>query len=248
MWYQKSLYRYQHSRSSLCSSELYWQYQVALVKVDLAITFDRIDHWFLFKLLQHINAGTILLEGIRLCYHSCSTSLIIISILSSLTAVQSSVKQRCPLSPLIFAFYLEPLRQSVICSTSIIGYRLLLAEVKVLAYVDDVTFFCAGKRSVDGCQCLTDSFSRVVGATINKEECNGSWVDIFGPQCRQSMQSLPRIILEFLFIDIETVPDTGYITNYQIPEIISLNYHYSQKIMKLLLNYFHNQSRNMKNA
>lgn len=93
--------------------------EIALLQVNVANPFDMVNHWFLFKLLQHINVGTILLEG----YHNSTTSLIINSTLSTPIAVQACAKHGCPLSTLLFALYLERLSHSLICSTSIVGYR-----------------------------------------------------------------------------------------------------------------------------
>lgn len=149
--------------------------QVALVQIDLAKAFDRVSHGFLFSLLEHVNIGSTLLNGVRMCYQKCSTRLIVNGTLSSEISMEASVKQGCPLSPLLFAIYLEPLLLSVLNDINISGYRLLNSEVRVLAYADDVAYFCTDKRSVERVLQLTENFCQATGAAINKTKCSGLW-------------------------------------------------------------------------
>ena len=87
---------------------------IALVQVDLSKAFDRVSHSFLFQLLSHVNIGDTILSGVQLCYKSGSTRIITNNTLSAPIEIKSSVRQGCPLSPLLFALYLEPLCLSIL--------------------------------------------------------------------------------------------------------------------------------------
>lgn len=120
--------------------------QVALVQVDLANAFERVNHELLFMLLEHANIGQIVTGGVQLCYRNCATCLIVNGTLTASIAIESSVKQGCPMSLLLFALYLESLCVLAKNCPLVGGYRLLADEVKVLAYADDMTYFCKDKR------------------------------------------------------------------------------------------------------
>lgn len=120
---------------------------VAMVQIDLAKAFDRVCHEIMFEILQHVNLGSVIKDGVKMAYSNCNTRIIVNKELTDNIHVQSSVRQGCPLSPLLFALYIEPLCAKIIASSSIRGFCLQACEVKVLAYADDVAFFCSDKES-----------------------------------------------------------------------------------------------------
>lgn len=115
--------------------------EVAMLQIDLAKAFDMVPHNILFMLAEYVGLGAIICKGIRLAYKSSTTNLIVNGELSQRIQVLSSVRQGCPLSPLLFALFLEPLYQKVIHHAGINGFRLQSCEVRVLAYADDIAFF-----------------------------------------------------------------------------------------------------------
>lgn len=149
--------------------------QVAMLQIDLDKAFDRVQHSFLFAVLSHVKVGHIILEGVRMAYKGCSTRLIINNALTDKIRVNSSVRQGCPLSPLLFALYLEPLCLSIITNSRVHGFSLPTAEVKLLAYADDVAIFCADKKSVLEAVSLTNAFCEISGAVVSLEKCSGLW-------------------------------------------------------------------------
>lgn len=68
-----------------------------------------------------------------MAYANCVTSIIVNRNVGECIAVRSSVRQGCPLSPLLFAIYLELFCLRLIRSAGIRGFKLETAEVKVLA-------------------------------------------------------------------------------------------------------------------
>lgn len=119
-----------------------------MVQLDLEKAFDKVAHSILFALLEHINIGKVIQEGVRMAYADCSARLIINNKLSASIPVRSSVRQGCPASPLLFAIFLEPFCLKVLHNEKINGFRLHMHEVKILSYADDIAIFVATKTAL----------------------------------------------------------------------------------------------------
>lgn len=163
--------------------------QVAMVQVDLAKAFDRVNHSFLFSILNHINIGSQLLKGIKIRYANGSTRLIVNGSLSDPIRLLSSVRQGCPLSPLLFCLYLEPLCMSILKEQKFQGFKLPSYEIRVLAYADDVAFFCRDKMSVRTALAITKIFVRLLEPVLTLKKAQAFGVG-YGPQRRHTMQEL----------------------------------------------------------
>lgn len=149
--------------------------QVALIQLDLAKAFDRVDHDFLFRLLVKVNLGIQFVHRIKLCYEQVATRLIINNALSKPVPLCASVRQGCPLSPLLFGLYLEPLCRKVLNCVDVRGFVLGPAEVKVLAYADDIALLLRDKTSIPKAFECIEKFCAVSGARLNKEKSLGVW-------------------------------------------------------------------------
>lgn len=97
--------------------------KVAMLQIDLAKAFDMVPHSVLFLLINYVGLGSIICKGIKMAYQSSCTNLIVNGELSQRIQVLSSVRQGCPLSPLLFALFLEPLCRKIVNSTEIRGLR-----------------------------------------------------------------------------------------------------------------------------
>lgn len=77
--------------------------------------------------------GDTIFRRVKMAYRNCKTRLIINRKLQNSIKVLSSVSQGCPLSPLLFSLYLEPLCLSVADGKVVSGFTLQSVEVKLLA-------------------------------------------------------------------------------------------------------------------
>lgn len=77
---------------------------LAVLQIDLAKSFDQVSHELLLHMLQHVNAGSVVREGVRMAYNGCCTNLVLNKRVSKSIQVQRAVRQGCPFSPLIFLF------------------------------------------------------------------------------------------------------------------------------------------------
>lgn len=149
--------------------------RVAMVQLDLEKAFDRVVHKVLFNILEHINVGKVLSEGIEMYYADISSRIKINKSLTASFQINSSVRQGCPLSPLLFALYLEPFCLKIMSSSAIKGFRLSTSEVKLPTYADDIAVFCSDQDSVSNAISVARSFCKVTGSVINWSKSLGFW-------------------------------------------------------------------------
>lgn len=149
--------------------------QVAMLQIDLDKAFDRVRHDVLFDVLNRVNVGDVILEGAKMAYKDCTTRLVINKEVTEPIFVRTSVRQGCPMSPLLFNLYLELFCLSVLNSKDCRGFRLENAEVKVISYADDVAVFSSDKKSVSAAVSLAKAFCDATGAAINWDKCRGFW-------------------------------------------------------------------------
>ena len=96
---------------------------VAMLQIDLEKAFDKVPHEILLCLLDYVKVGKVIRDGVAMAYRDCSTQLIVTKVAGVPISVQRSVRQGCPLSPLLFCLYIEPFCLSVINSECICGFK-----------------------------------------------------------------------------------------------------------------------------
>lgn len=147
--------------------------RVAMLQIDYEKAFDKVCHEILFCVLDHVNVGNIVKEGIRMAYRECFTKLIVNKSVSEGIPVLSSVRQGCPASPLLFCIFLEPFCLRIINDVEIRGFSLQSSEVRLLTYADDVAVFCEDKESIRKAIVITKEFCRVTNSSVNWAKCVG---------------------------------------------------------------------------
>lgn len=148
---------------------------VAMLQLDLEKAFDLVSHDVLMSVLDFVNVGCIIKEGVAMAYKGCTTQLIVNKLVGARINLQRSVRQGCPLSPLLFSLFLEPFCVSVMNSSAIRGFKLHENEVRLLAYADDVAVFCSDCESVNEVVYIAKQFCTASGSSVNWEKCLGCW-------------------------------------------------------------------------
>lgn len=149
--------------------------RVAILQVDLEKAFDRVAHEVLFCILEYVNVGSLILDGVKMCYRDCFASVIVNKQVTPGIELLSSVKQGCPLSALLFAIYLEPFCLKIKNSERISGFKFFETEVKVLAYADDIAIICSDKESVREAVKEAGQFCKLTGSAISWNKSFGFW-------------------------------------------------------------------------
>ncbi len=81
----------------------------AILKLDQEKAFDRVNHDFLFKVLERMNFGPMFLSFISVLYSDVSSTVINNGNFSELFPVSRGVRQGRPLLPLLFVIIAETL-------------------------------------------------------------------------------------------------------------------------------------------
>lgn len=79
-----------------CSDSL--DQAVAMLQIDLGKAFDKVSHELLLMILDHINVGKMITDGVRMACRDCSTSLVINKSVGAPVKVSRSVCHGCPIS------------------------------------------------------------------------------------------------------------------------------------------------------
>ena len=144
-----------------------------MIQIDLEKAFDRVPHDILLLLLDYVNVGSVIRDGVRMAYTGCKTRLIINKVIGKRINVQRSVRQGCPLSSLLFSIYLESFCRKVLESNNIKGYKLQDTEVRLLAYADDIAVFCTDYESVTETAKIVNLYCNTSGSLVNSSKCVG---------------------------------------------------------------------------
>lgn len=118
----RTIFTYIHSARSVLDCCDAMHSRVAMLQVDLEKAFDRVPHDVLLAILDHVNVGKVIREGVRMAYSGCTTSLIVNKPVGKRIMVQRSVRQGCHLSPLLFCIYIESFCLSILRNSKISGF------------------------------------------------------------------------------------------------------------------------------
>ncbi len=112
---------------------------IGFLSLDQEKAFDRVDHQYLFKTLEAFGFGPYFVSLIKMLYNEIYSMLKINGSLTRPFSVTRGIRQRCPLSGLLYAISIEPLLVSLRKELS--GFNISSApsvnSVKLTAYADD---------------------------------------------------------------------------------------------------------------
>ena len=118
-----------------------------VVSLDAQKAFDSVDHVYLVKVLEAYNFPAEFIGVFKTLYSNLLSVVQVNGFLSAEFEVRNGVKQGDALSCGLFVLAIDPLIRNIISNDHIEGLTIPLggnelAEVKVLAYADDVTVIC----------------------------------------------------------------------------------------------------------
>ena len=151
-----------------------------ILSLDLTKAFDRVDHTFLHKVLEHCNFGPYFRKWIQIIYKHPVSAILINKTLSDTFTLTRSLRQGDSLSPLLYILTLEPLLTRIRQDKRISGIFIPGGGVqKLLAFADDTNFFPADFRSVKLIFETFKHFGRGSGSEINESKSQalaiGKW-------------------------------------------------------------------------
>ena len=117
--------------------------EAALINLDQSKAFNRVDHRFLATVLETAGFKPEFHKWISIMYHNPQAVVLVNGRRSGTFAIERSVRQSCPLSPLLYIIAVEPLLRRLIDERVRPALRAIpLAgriRPKVSAYDDDIT-------------------------------------------------------------------------------------------------------------
>ena len=154
------------------------------LSLDQEKAFDRVDHQYLFNILNHYGFSEIFINWIKLLYNNISSAVLVNNHISEQFQITRSVRQGCPLSPLIYVLALEPVLVNIRRDQQVLGCPIpgnRTDPPKVTAYADDCKFILKTHESVEAIFKHFENYGKVSGAKLNKTKTEimylGRWRD-----------------------------------------------------------------------
>ncbi|CAC5402728.1 unnamed protein product [Mytilus coruscus] len=151
-----------------------------LIKIDQEKAFDRVDHKYLFHILEKFGFGPQFVHWIKLFYKGIRSTIKCNGFLTNYVPILNSLRQGCPISALCYVIAAEPLVQAILKNKNIKGIAIPNSDKNstVFAHADDFTFTVKDKQSIDETFKVLNNYSEASGAKINKQKseimCLGS--------------------------------------------------------------------------
>ena len=126
--------------------------EAALISLDQSKAFDRVDHRFLATVLETARFQPEFRRWISMMYHNPQAVVQVNRRRSEVFAIERSVRQGCPLSPLLYVLALEPLLRRLRDRTTTPALRGVPfagpLSVRVSAFADDITVFVSRRLDI----------------------------------------------------------------------------------------------------
>ena len=114
----------------------------ALLSLDQEKAFDRVDWDFMFSTFSRMGFGPSFIRWLRLLYTNIRSCVLVNGYSTSVFYPSRGVRQRCPLSPLLYVLTMEVLASSLRCHPDIVGLSLsgISSVLPVVSlYADDTS-------------------------------------------------------------------------------------------------------------
>ena len=156
---------------------------LAIISIDQTKAFDRLNHGFMFKILEKFGFGDSFISWIKTLYTDINSQICTNGYLSEPFTLERGVRQGCPLSPMLYTLATEALLSAIRKSSDINGF---LGpdnqESKVKGYADDTAVYV---RDIASVQKTIDLFDRFGLASESKINLLKTHVLLCGPLIEQ---------------------------------------------------------------
>lgn len=123
-----------HIIHHVCSKNV----QAVILGLDAQKAFDSVEWGFRQEVLSVFNFNDIFVKTIDALYQNLSARIKINGGLSESFKIERGCRQRCPISPQLFALFIEPLSQWIRQNEKIQGIKINQTEHKIAVFADDV--------------------------------------------------------------------------------------------------------------
>ncbi|KAJ8035265.1 hypothetical protein HOLleu_22431 [Holothuria leucospilota] len=148
----------------------------ALVSIDQQKAFDKVNWEFLHSVLNKLNFGENFVKWVTILYNDICSRVLINGHLSDEVYMSRGVRQGCPLSPLLYVLYVEPIARHINRSECLRGFSIPGCKgrsVRLLQYADDATCVATCDSDVHHFLRIFDLFQNATGGNINLNKSQG---------------------------------------------------------------------------
>ena len=188
-----------------------------LVSLDAEKAFDSVRWKFLFRAMEKFGFNQVIIKTQEALYNKPSARLKINGELTDFFLLERSTRQGCPLSPLLFAIFIEPLAQWIRQNREITGIKMPAGEQKLALFADDVLIsFSNPTESLPVLMSVLDEHGSYSGYKLNKRKTQVLSVHYDPPQSLRSRYHLNwdknsvKYMGILLPIDISTLEEINY--------------------------------------
>ncbi len=124
------------------------QEDTIIATLDAGKAFDRVNWKFLFNTLQNFGFGESFMNWIKILYTSPSATVITNGLISQSFTLHRGTRQGCPLSPSLFAIFIEPQAIAICQNPHIQGIQTPKAQHKISLYADGILLFFSISQNI----------------------------------------------------------------------------------------------------
>ena len=151
--------------------------EAALISLDQSKAFDRVEHRFLATVLETAGFKSEFRRWISMMYHNPQAVVQVDGRRFGALAIERSVRQGCPLSPLLYVLTLEPLLRRPRDE----GTSPALRDVpftgrltaRVFTFADDIPVSVSRRLDIEAVKEAVVEYERIAGAKVNFEKSKG---------------------------------------------------------------------------
>lgn len=143
-----------------------------VISLDFEKAFDRVEHSFLFSILEQFGFGVNFIKWITILYRGAMTKVKCNGFLTEPFKITRSIRQGCPLSAQLYSLVAEPLGMVINKEECIQGIELErgIEGQKIFQYADDTTVIVKDVGSVRRVMEEVRRFCQGSGAKINEDK------------------------------------------------------------------------------
>ena len=140
---------------------------MSVISLDFLKAFDRLDLNFIFLALKKFGYGQKFIRMIKVCYNNIQSKIKINGLLSDPFTIMRGVRQRCPLSMLLYIIAAEVLANFIIADTRVKGVQIGVHQIKVINFADDTTIFLKDIDCLTSIQAILELYEKASSSKIN---------------------------------------------------------------------------------
>ena len=151
--------------------------EAALINLDQSKAFERVDHRFLAVVLETALFEPKFRKWISMLYHNPQAAVQGNGRRPDAFAIERSVRQGCPLSPLLYVLTLEPLLRRLRDERTRPALRGITqassVQAKIFTFADDITVFVSRRLDIIAVKMAVEKYEKVAGAKVNFDKSEG---------------------------------------------------------------------------